>query len=80
MASPRVHAWPQPAAHPPPQVLQWSWAAWSSDGLDLSSWYEAYAAVIGLVADPDAMNAPVEKPPDACWSPVKTELSKVTLA
>ena len=75
-----VQAWPQPATHPPPQVLQWSWAAWGSDGLDLSSWYEAYACVIGLVADPDAMKALVEKPSDACWNSVKTELNKVTLA
>ena len=75
-----VHAWPQPASHPPPQLLQWSWAAWSADGLDLSSWYEAYAQVIGLVADPKAMKALVDKPSDACWSSVKTELGKVTLA
>jgi hypothetical protein len=36
--------------------------------------------VIGLVADPEAMKTLVEKPAGACWTSVKTELGKVTLA
>jgi len=66
----------QPSSHPS-QVLQWSWAAWSADGLDLSSWYEAYESVVGLVVDPEAMKAIMDLEGGE-WSSVKTELGKVT--
>jgi len=58
-------------------VLQWSWGAWSADGLDLSSWYEAYEALVGLVVDADAMRA-IMQLEGGEWSSVKTELGKIT--